>query len=119
MKVDKWTGEETVAIKDIIAMLNEVLELDKELLTDMILRRFPCSHAVRDHETVQAHCYGDSSIENPKVGFIGLLNGCIGIDRNHFGPIAAAFEKEGGPLTGFKLTDTDDISRKIEEGGQE
>lgn len=118
MEVDKWTGEETMAIKDVIAVLNEIHDLDPELMANMTLTRFPCKDTVRDHKTVQAHCYGDASIEKPKVGFIGLLNGLIGIDRNHFGPIAANFKKEGGPLLGFKLVDTDAMTKKIEEGGQ-
>ena len=119
MEVDKWTGEETIAIKDVVAMLNEIHKLDPELMADITLTRFPCNHSVRDHKTVQAHCYGDSSIEKPKVGFVGLLNGLIGIDRNHFGPVAATFETEEGPFTGFKLTDTDEMTKKIEEGGKE
>jgi len=119
MEVDKWTGEEFVAVKDVIALLNEIHEADPSLMTDITLTRFPCTEAVRDHKTVQAHCYGDASLENPKVGFVGLLNGIFGIDRNHFGPIAANFEEEGGKLLGFKLTDTDKITEKIKEGGQE
>lgn len=108
MEVQKWTGEETIAVKDVIAMLNEIHQLDPELTTNMVLHRFPCNEGVKNHKTVQAHCYGDASVENPKVGIVGLLNGILGIDSNHFGPVAANFEKDGGPLLGFKMTDTDD-----------
>lgn len=117
MEVDKWTGDETVAVKDVIAMLNEIQQLNPELMTDITMTRYPCNHAIRDHKTVQAHCFGDSSIEKPKVGLIGILNGLIGIDKNHFGPIAAILE-ENGTLNGFTMTDTDAITKKMKEGGQ-
>ena len=120
MEVDKWTGEETFAIKDVIAMLNEIHQLDPELTANMVLHRFPCNKEIRDHKTVQAHCYGDASIENPKVGLLGILNGLFGIDKNHFGAITAYFEKkDDGSLLGFKLTNTDDITRQLKEGGQD
>lgn len=118
MEVEKWTGEETVAVKDVLAMLNEIHALDSELTTNMVLHRFPCNKDIRDHKTVQAHCYGDASLENPKVGLLGILNSLFGIDKNHFGAIAANFEKDDGPLLGFKMTDTDDITRQLKEGGQ-
>ena len=116
MEVNKWTGDETVAVKDVIAMLNELHQLNPELMTDFTLKRFPCNHAIRDHKTVQAFCYGDASLEEPKVGLVGLLNGLLGIDRNHFGPIAAILEEEDGSLTGFTMTDTDAMTKKIESG---
>lgn len=117
MEVEKWTGEETVAVKDIVAMLNEITQLDPELMTNVALKRFPCKPEIRDHKTVQAHCFGAASVEEPEAGFIGILNGVIGIDSNHYGPIAAILG-ENGTLTGFKLTDTDAMTKKLEEGGK-
>lgn len=119
IEVDKWTGEETVAVKDIIATLNEIHKLDSELTTNMVLHRFPCNAEIKNHKTVQAHCYGDASVESPKVGLLGILNGLVGIDKNHFGAIAGDFEKKGGKLLGFKLVNTDDITRQLEEGGED
>jgi len=120
MEVEKWTGDETIVVKDVIAMLNEIQQLDPELMTNMVLHRFPCKTEIRDHKAVQAHCHGDASLDNPKVGLIGLLNGLIGIDRNHFGAIAAEFKNRGEdprPLLGFKLTNTDKITEQLKERG--
>ena len=116
MEIDRWTGEETVAVKDVIAMLNEIHQLDPELMTNMVLHRFPCNEGIKNHKTVQAHCHGDASVEAPKVGLLGVLNGILGIDRNHFGPVAANFEKKDDQLLGFKMTNTDDITKHLEEG---
>ena len=118
MEVEKWTGEETVAVKDVVAMLNEIHQIDLVLTANMVLHRYPCNKGIRDHKTIQAHCYGDASLENPKVGLLGILNSLFGIDKNHFGAIAANFKEENGPLLGFKMTNTDDITRQIEKGGQ-
>ena len=114
MEVEKWTGEETITVKDVVAMLNEIHQIDPDLTTGMILHRFPCNKGIRDHKTVQAHCYGDDSLENPKVGLLGILNGILGIDKNHFGPIAGDFNKETKALLGFKMTNTDAITREKE-----
>jgi len=114
MEVDGWTGEETIVVKDVIAMLNEMHQLDPKLMTDMVLHRFPCNEGIKNHKTVQVH--GDASVGAPKVGLLGVLNGILGIDRNHFGPVAAYFEKENGKLLGFKMTNTDGITKYLEEG---
>lgn len=58
MEVHKWTGKETITVKDVIDVLNEICELDSELMKNISLTRFPCNTEIRDHKSVQAHCYG-------------------------------------------------------------
>lgn len=104
MEINEWTGNEQITVKGIITALNEITRLDPDLMQQLCSTRFPCNTAIRDHKTVQTHCYGDASIENPKAGFIGVLNGLIGIDRNKFGPISAIMEKD--VVIGFRVTRT-------------
>lgn len=112
MKVDKWAGNETVSINDILAFLNEINKLDPKFMKQLTTTRFPCSTELRDHETAQAHCYGEYSMDKPAMGLLGVLNGALGIDRNHFGPVAAALD-DSGTLLGFKLTDTEKITEGL------
>jgi len=106
MKVNEWTGEEKISIKEILAVMNEITDLDPDLMNRIGLVRFSCNHDIRDHETVQAHCYDDASLKNPKAGFICVLNGILGIDKNRFGPITIDISKDDGKVTGFSLTNT-------------
>ena len=107
LRVKEWTGDETVAVKDIVAALNEIYNLDPDFIQKLSFTHFPCNTAIRDHESVQAKCYDDCSMEDPKVGFIGALNGLLGIDKNGAGPISAIIErKDGGPVIGFRVSDT-------------
>lgn len=112
MKVDKWTGKEAISLLTILETLNEAYQLDSELMQNLITMRFPCSEEIRDHETIQAHCFGDASIEKPKAGFLGILNGMIGIDKNRSGPIRASFD-DNGKLIGFILTNTEAVTAQL------
>jgi len=112
MKVDKWTGKEAVSLLSVLDTLNEAYQLDPELMQNLITTRFSCNKKIRDHETIQTHCFNDASIENPKAGFLGILNGIIGIDKNKSGPISANFD-DNGKLIGFAFTNTENISAKL------
>lgn len=122
MKVNIWEGSKTITINEIIKVLNDAFTLDPAAVQDLISTRFPCNQKLRDHETIQVHAYGDSSMNNPKVGFLGMLNGLIGIDQNGSGAIAAKYNDDK-ELTGFVMTDTDAVtasSYKVKKirGGQ-
>lgn len=116
IRVNEWTGEETIAIKDIVANLNRIYNLDPDLTQKLCFTHFECNHAIRDCEGVQAKCYDDASaenpasMENPKVGFIGALNGLLGIDKNGAGPISAILDK--GIIIGFQVSDTAAFARQ-------
>ncbi len=114
IKVEKWTGNEAVSINTILNLLNEAFKIDPEFMQNLITTRFPCNKTFTDHPTIQVHCYGDSSVEQPKAGFLGILNGMLGIDENISGPIAANFD-EDQKLMGFILTNTEAISARIKK----
>lgn len=114
MKINIWEGREAVTVNEMIKVLNEAFVLDPTAMQDLISTRFPCNQKLRDHETIQVHAYGDSSMDNPKVGFLGMLNGLIGIDQNGFGAIAAHYNDDK-ELTGFVMVDTEAITRSSKE----
>lgn len=118
MEVEKWTGEETIKIKDIIATLNEITELDPNFMHKLTFERHPCSAGIRDHKTVQAHCYDMASFDNPSAGFLGVINGLLGIDKNVYGPISANVDKDTKVLKGFSLVNTDKISEELKESNK-
>jgi hypothetical protein len=43
-------------------------------------------------------------MDKPKAGFLGVLNGLIGIDKNNFGPIVTHFDEKEG--ISFELRDS-------------
>ncbi len=114
MKVEKWTGNEAVSVNGILDLLNATCKLDPEFMQTLITSRFPCNENIKDHPSIQVHCYKDASEEKPKAGFLGVLNGLIGVDVNVSGPVAANFNEEG-QLQGFSLTDTESVSARIRE----
>jgi len=118
MKVDKWTGNEAVSVNAIMDILNEAFKIDPVFMQTLITTRFPCNKGMADHPTIQVHCYGDASIDKPKAGFLGLINGMIGVDENISGPIAANFD-EDGKLMGFSLTNTEAVSARIKKQEEE
>ena len=114
MKVDKWTGNEAVSVTGVLILLNEACKLDPQFMQTLVTSRFPCNDKIKDHPTIQVHCYGDASEEKPKAGFLGMLNGLIGVDVNISGPVAANFD-DNGKLLGFGLTNTEAVSARIKE----
>jgi hypothetical protein len=118
MKVEKWTGNEAISVNAVLELLNEAFKIDPEFMQQLVTTRFPCNKAMADHPTIQVHCYGDASIEEPKAGFLGLINGMIGVDENISGPIAANFD-ESTKLMGFVLTNTEAVSARIKKQEEE
>lgn len=53
--------------------------------------------------------------KKPKAGFLGVLNGLIGIDKNHYGAICAQFDDNTNELTGFGLTNTEKVTKTIQD----
>jgi len=85
----------------VIETLNKLVEIDHDAIKNLIEKRVPCNDALKNHETVQVIC--DSFGGNPEVGFLGLLNGLIGIHENGWGYISAEMEV-GGRLLSFVRT---------------
>lgn len=101
LKVKKFLGGEVIAIRDIIATLNELVKLDPTWMQKITLTRYCCNEKITEHESVQVLCSGKNDPVS-KAGFIGLLNGLLGIDENHYGPIAAEIGIDG-KLKRFQL----------------
>lgn len=112
MQVEKWTGNEAISVNGIIEVLNNAFKYDAKFMQELIKNRISCNKKLRDHPTIQVHCYNDSSYESPRAGFLGLLNGLIGVDVNNTGPITALFD-DNGDLIGFKLTDTETTTARV------
>ena len=85
--------KEVVSIDDVIAYLNELIEIDRPAIAALIANHVPCNKELANHETVQvlAHHGGYS------VGMLGILNGMFGTDDVGWGPIVFTF-KDGDLL---------------------
>jgi len=98
----------TVSVDDAIAFLNELVELDRQAIGNLVETRVVCNVGLAGHPTVQTLVYNNLPKVDPadpplyKVGFLGILNGLFGIDSEGWGPIAASFEKnEDGSVGEF------------------
>ena len=109
MHVDKWTGCESVSIKEILTVLNDAVACDTEAVSKLIDQRVRCNLKLAAHDTIQVQ--GDKdNLAATYVGLLGMLNGVIGVDRNVFGPITAIYDDKG-VLQRFSLTDTDAVTK--------
>jgi hypothetical protein len=95
---------------EIIKRLNVLLE-DPEVRTDisrLVERRVQCSEKTVNHPTIQT-AQGDSGAL-PVFGFLGLLNGLVGVDRELYGVkegygyITARYNDDGDLITHFERT---------------
>lgn len=100
------SGRDAVLADELIARLNSIV-VDGAVRDDvaaLIAQRIACSSQTALHRTIQV---GQSS----KLGFLGLLNGIVGIipsgDKEGWGYIAANYEHE--QLIGFVRTDSKEI----------
>lgn len=83
---------------EIIKRLNKLCE-DPDVRADigrLIETRIPVSRAAAEHPDIQMY--------DGKLGFLGLLNGLIGVrPHNGMGYIAARFNEEAMGFNGFQL----------------
>ena len=86
--------------KNIIAILNEIHQMDSSVMPKLINYRVPCNSELAEHPSVQVG-KGDVGCE---VGFLGILNGLVGIKPDGYGFIGAKYTDEG-ELSGFVLLD--------------
>jgi hypothetical protein len=86
---------------DVCDLLNELLKLDYECISDLTSHRVKCNDAIANHPTVQVHQYIDDKF--PKVGLIGILNGLFGIREDGMGSICCDMDN-AGRIIGFKPT---------------
>ncbi len=95
-------SEEDLA-DELIARLNSILEsLDEDgraSIQRLIDTRVPCSSSVLDHPTIQARAG-----EPPTFGFLGMLNGLVGVDETSWGLISVEVDKTTGRVERFSRT---------------
>ena len=91
---------------DIIAFLNECLELDCEAMSKLIAYRVPCSESMANHESIQVGLTGGDA--HVTVSMLGILNGYAGAvhggDKDGWGLITAEVE-DNGIISRFLRTD--------------
>lgn len=86
----------------VVEVLNRIHKADPTVLPALIEQRVPCNQAVADDPTVQVGRALDGTWE---VGFLGILNGALGIREDGYGHITALTSKETGEILRFELTD--------------
>ena len=114
MKVQSWTGEEFVSIKEVIQFLNELLQIDSDAINKLLSLRVPCNKSLDEHETIQtfaAPVNGVTADDGPKtipvVGILGIINGMFGINSDKFGSIMLMIERKTGKAIKFGLIDAE------------
>lgn len=90
----------------VVDFLNEIHKLDSTVLQQLIDHRVECNEQLANHPTVQVGTYFKPNTDKSftAVGFLGLLNGLVGIRDYGVGYIAAVYDDDD-KLTGFRLTD--------------
>jgi len=81
--------------KPLINFLNSLVKIDKAAVFNLINARVKANQELLDHPSVQCTVASDG---NPKVGFLGVLNGYCGTlpdgPKKGWGPIAAVYEDD-------------------------
>jgi hypothetical protein len=91
-----------VTVQEVIALLNEFLELDPEAIQNLINNRCKCNDKVANHPTIQVRKYPED--EDYTVGLLGILNNLFGIREDGMGAICAEIEDISGKIITFKET---------------
>ena len=109
VEVNMWTEDDEFKLTEMLELLNEAIHLHRDAMEVLIDTRVSCNRDLAKHKSIQVMGkYG-----NYAVGFLGMLNGLLGIDANKFGPITAYYDEEG-KLTKFAMTDTKNITKQLE-----
>jgi len=96
--------KESISVDEVIAFLNELLEIDRPAIAALIANRVPCNERMLEHPTVQVQPQHGGY----HVGMLGILNGLFGTFEEGrlaaWGPIMTIWDN--GTLIGFKRTDS-------------
>jgi len=89
------TWKPSVAIDDVIALLNEALTLDPLWMSAMVAERKLCNTALAAHPAIQVGRQGEFGVApgSYAAGLLGLLNGIFGTDEDGWGAIAAVIDE--------------------------
>jgi hypothetical protein len=96
-------------VDEFIKYLNDLLEVDRYAIAELLCMDVPCNLAMAEHPTVQVRGFGSMTYIAPdtyRLGILGLLNGYFGVIENGpnvmHGPIQAIYEH--GQLVRFERT---------------
>jgi hypothetical protein len=92
--------KESVTLDEVLALLNEAVELDAVAVNALVESRVRCCKALSAHPTIQV-VQVDGEEELFLVGLLGILNGCFGVDDRGYGPIAAVVDESPPRVVGF------------------
>lgn len=84
--------KESVTIDDVIGLLNELLEKDRDAVVPLFTRRVPCNEAIAKHPTVQVSYSKSNGIAH--LGVLGLLNGLFGVDDRNWGVLGMEVDEQ-------------------------
>jgi len=86
-----------------VEVLNRMLLTDSRPVEKLVHTRFECNQELADDPSIQV------LTENGKyaVGFLGVINGILGIYENGWGPIVADVD-EHGHIINFRRSDISD-----------
>lgn len=104
MRINKQ-AEEKISVDDVIALLNELLELDRPAMAALLANRVPCNDSLANHSTVQVNAQHGGY----HVGMFGVLNGLFKTFENGWGKIQYVFDD--GFLLRFERTSSDPIPK--------
>lgn len=90
-----------ITAQDVCDLMNDLLQLDRSCVNEMIKTRFRCNQDTADHPTVQVRKYPED--EYFTVGLIGILNGLFGIREDGFGGLCYECDEDGNVIK-FKPT---------------
>ncbi len=83
----------------LIQRLNEIAKVDPTAMAALIKTRVPCNEAMRNHPTVQVARQVGTSDDAFEIGFLGMLNGIIGViengPRKGWGHIVVVMDHDG------------------------
>lgn len=97
--------KDSISVKDVINILNEVVEKDPEAANSLFGHRVECNKKIADHPTIQVSMYPPDN--TPKIGIIGILNGMFGIQKDGFGALAAEVDDNGKIIQFVETPDRD------------
>ncbi len=100
----RFTGDETITVKEAVAVLNDMLKMDPIATKALMTNRVTCNDELANHPTIQV--LWTKEMERPEVGALGIINGLFGVDKGDSGPIQVI--TEGDKAIEFKVVTYDD-----------
>lgn len=98
--------KESVTIDDVIKYLNELVDLDRDCISRLMLKYEKCNNGIVNHPTCQA-------TKDGYVSLLGLINGIFGVIEDgslkDYGMITAVLDDEANlsvdPIMYFERTE--------------